>query len=78
MFVVLLIAGFIGALYMFIGWALADFQSTEYLTSFLSLAFSTVLCYKLLSLETKANKNEAEIKRLKNLNGLNDDDKDEE
>lgn len=65
MFTFFIIIGGIGSSLMFLSWASTEFQNIDYFLFFLSMLTSTLLCYKLLNMESKVKDHETEIENLK-------------
>lgn len=74
MFSFLAIIGVIASIILLGGMISTDFEDPSAITSFFSMIFSTILCFKLARMDQKISENETEISKLKTHFGIKDGD----
>ena len=65
MFTLLAIIGVLSSIILFFSMVSSNFQDSSLITAFISMLFSTILCFKLAKMDQQISDNQTEIENLK-------------
>ena len=74
MFSFVALIGLLASIILFGSMVSSNFQDSSLITAFISMLFSTILCFKLAKMDQKISDNEIEIQKLKKHLDIPNDD----